>query len=63
MTALKKWHSRSYQGRNVLLLKVTLTEGTARLEKHHYPFDGSWLDWLPDPAWSPPKLPADWNIV
>ena len=31
-----------------------------RLEKRDYPFDGSWLDWVPDPAWQPPRLPEDW---
>jgi protein associated with RNAse G/E len=34
-----------------------------RLEKRHYPFDGSWLDWMPDPSWSPPRLPNDWNQI
>ncbi|HLO15105.1 MAG TPA: DUF402 domain-containing protein [Anaerolineales bacterium] len=34
-----------------------------RLEKHQYPFDGSWLDWLPDPAWLPPKLPQGWDTL
>lgn len=30
------------------------------LEKRQYPFDGSWLSWVPDPNWAPPKLPEDW---
>lgn len=34
-----------------------------KLEKRQYPLDGSWLDWLPDPTWSLPGLPDDWNIV
>jgi predicted RNA-binding protein associated with RNAse of E/G family len=34
-----------------------------RLEKRCYPFDGSWLDWAPDPAWSPPTLPEDWDKI
>jgi len=34
-----------------------------KLKKRQYPYDGSWLDWLPDPIWSPPKLPADWDRV
>jgi len=34
-----------------------------KLEKRHYPFDGSWLDWRPDPDWSPPKLPENWDKV
>ncbi len=32
-----------------------------RLETRRYPFDGAWLDWMPDPAWSPPTLPATWD--
>ncbi|HJS17604.1 MAG TPA: DUF402 domain-containing protein [Anaerolineales bacterium] len=34
-----------------------------RLEKWQYPFDGSWLDWRPDPAWQPPKLPENWDRI
>jgi protein associated with RNAse G/E len=34
-----------------------------RLESRKYPFDGSWLDWLPDPSWFPPKLPENWDRV
>ena len=34
-----------------------------RLEKRHYPFDGSWLDWMPNPTWSPPTLPKNWDKI
>jgi protein associated with RNAse G/E len=34
-----------------------------RLEERQYPFDGSWLNWIPDPNWSPPKLPEDWDKI
>jgi predicted RNA-binding protein associated with RNAse of E/G family len=34
-----------------------------RLEKRQYPYDGSWLDWMPDPTWSPPALPENWDKV
>lgn len=34
-----------------------------RIEKHRYPFDGSWLDWEPDPNWSLPKLPEGWDKI
>ena len=34
-----------------------------RLDKRQYPFDGSWLDWKPDPNWSPPTLPETWEII
>ena len=32
-----------------------------RIENRQYPFDGSWLDWKPDPSWKPPKLPENWD--
>ena len=34
-----------------------------RLEKRRYPYDGSWLDWMPDPQWEPPKIPENWDKV
>ena len=34
-----------------------------KLEKRLYPFDGSWLNWMPDPTWSPPKLPENWDKI
>jgi protein associated with RNAse G/E len=34
-----------------------------RLEKRQYPYDGSWLDWKPDPACEPPKLPENWDKI
>jgi predicted RNA-binding protein associated with RNAse of E/G family len=34
-----------------------------RIEKRQYPFDGSWLNWKPNPNWSPPKLPRDWDKI
>lgn len=34
-----------------------------RLEKRNYPYDGTWLGWLPDSTWSPPGLPKDWDTV
>ena len=33
------------------------------LEDRRYPFDGSWLDWKPNPAWQPPKLPENWDKI
>jgi protein associated with RNAse G/E len=39
------------------------TEILERLEKRLYPLDGAWLDWNPDPRWSPPKLPENWDRV
>lgn len=34
-----------------------------RIEQRHYPFDGSWLDWRPDPSCEPPKLPENWDKI
>lgn len=34
-----------------------------RLENRQYPFDGAWLNWMPDPAWSPPTLPENWDKI
>ena len=34
-----------------------------KLEKRRYPYDGSWLDWLPEANWSPPKLPENWDKI
>ena len=34
-----------------------------KLEGRQYPFDGSWLDWKPDPSWEPPKLPENWDKI
>jgi hypothetical protein len=34
-----------------------------RINKRHYPLDGSWLKWQPIPTWLPPKLPESWQVV
>lgn len=34
-----------------------------RIEKRQYPFNGSWLNWMPDSSWSPPRLPANWDKI
>ena len=34
-----------------------------KLERRQYPFDGHWLNWMPDPSWSPPRLPANWDKI
>ena len=34
-----------------------------KIEKRQYPYDGAWLDWMPDPTWSPPKLPENWDKI
>jgi hypothetical protein len=32
-----------------------------RIARRSYPFDGSWLDWRPEPGWEPPTLPDGWH--
>jgi protein associated with RNAse G/E len=32
-----------------------------RIERGDWPFDGSWLDWRPDPTWPQPELPNGWE--
>jgi hypothetical protein len=34
-----------------------------RINQRSYPLDGSWLDWLPDPGWVPPRLPDGWRVL
>jgi protein associated with RNAse G/E len=34
-----------------------------KLENRQYPFDTSWLNWLPDSSWFPPKLPKNWDKI
>lgn len=31
-------------------------------ERRDFPFDGTWCEFRPDPAWSPATLPADWDV-
>ncbi len=33
------------------------------LETRGYPFNGAWLNWVPDPDWVTPTLPTDWDKV
>lgn len=33
----------------------------ARIQGRCYPVDGSWINWRPDAAWIPPRLPERWN--
>jgi hypothetical protein len=33
----------------------------ARIESRQWPFDSEWPRWRPDPAWTIPSLPADWQ--
>jgi predicted RNA-binding protein associated with RNAse of E/G family len=44
-------------------IETATDEVMERLEKRQYPFDGSWLDWKPAPAWQPPMLPQNWDKI
>ncbi len=32
-----------------------------RIERHESPFGDGWGEWEPDPGWSTPELPPDWD--
>lgn len=34
----------------------------ALAEAGAYPFDGTWVDFVPDPDWTPTTLPPDWDM-
>lgn len=42
-------------------IEMAKNEVVNKLEKRQYPYDGSWLNWMPDPNWLPPKLPENWD--
>lgn len=44
-------------------IEMAKAEVLDKLEKRQYPFDGSWLNWMPDPSWSTPKLPQNWDKI
>src|SRR5687768_4583089 len=44
-------------------IEIAKKEIFNKLEKRQYPYDGSWLNWMPDPNWLPPKLPENWDKI
>ena len=44
-------------------IEIAKKEIFKKLEKRQYPYDGSWLNWMPDPHWLPPKLPKNWDKI
>lgn len=44
-------------------VEAAKVEILGKVERREYPLDGTWLNWLPDPAWPPPRLPAGWDRV
>lgn len=57
---LREGFISSEQGTKIDNAKQDIFE---KLEIRQYPFDGSWLDWKPDPRWIPPKLPRNWDKI
>ncbi len=51
---LKEWTAKVDDAKKEIFQKI---------ERRQYPLDGAWLNWKPDPSWSAPKLPADWDRV
>jgi protein associated with RNAse G/E len=47
----------------ILGIESAKREILEKLEKRQYPFDGSWLDWMPDRRWKPPTLPENWDKI
>jgi hypothetical protein len=54
-----EFSTRSLLERSVRLPKQLLKTIT----ENRKPFDDSWIDWRPDPAWELPQLPDDWEHV
>ena len=44
-------------------IEIAKKEIFNKLEKRQYPYDGSWLNWMPDSHWLPPKLPKNWDKI
>ena len=44
-------------------IETAKVEVLEKLENRQYPFDGSWRDWMPDPGWSLPTLPENWDKI
>ena len=44
-------------------IEIAKKEIFNKLQKRQYPYDGSWLNWIPDPNWLPPKLPKNWDKI
>jgi protein associated with RNAse G/E len=56
-------HTGGIKSEWVAEIERAQNEVFARIEKHAYPFDASWLNWRPDPTWSAPYLPENWSEV
>jgi hypothetical protein len=55
ITRQRKLSAGSWEGTGVLKL-------IPHIERGLFPFDGTWCDFEPDPAWlTPPALPAGWD--
>jgi hypothetical protein len=44
-------------------VEEALTAAQRAVAARAEPFDGSWLDWRPDPTWTVPSLPSGWATI
>ena len=44
-------------------IETAKAEVLAKLENRQYPFHGTWREWMPDPGWSLPTLPENWDKI
>jgi protein associated with RNAse G/E len=56
-------HAGGIQAEWVKEIERAQSEVFARIENQTYPLDASWLNWKPDPTWSTPYLPENWQKV
>lgn len=39
------------------------SEVFTRIENRAYPLNAHWMNWRPDPSWSTPRLPKNWDVM
>jgi hypothetical protein len=49
--------------REVAIARAEGERAMERAARREPPFDDSWLEWRPDPSWTPPALPPGWERV
>ena len=52
-----------YTAVEVVAIRETGLRVIADVEARRFPFDGSWLEWRPDPTWATPETPPGWDLV
>ncbi len=56
-------HTGGIQAEWVKEIERAQSEVFARIENQIYPLDASWLNWKPDPTWTTPYLPENWQKI